>query len=908
MKQPAQYQQIGTVYDRNDTLLIFPSEVAAGAWRRALAEDPARGAVRGDRVISWDVFKERAVPVKRTRRPVGRLARRAFAVRLLEENGTAPFFTTLVNPEFSETAAGSAGALTRMLPQLPFLLRYRQALRHGLAQDLSVTMDHYQEFLTRHALFEPEWELSRAVDLSHITRWPVVFYPELLEDYREYEPLLRRKIETVSLPQPDSIPARRFSSVQEEISAAMDRIEDELRRGTPGHRTAITAADLEGIRPWLEGEAARRGIPLRFAAGSAVAGQSGARLFSRMRETIDGNFGVATIAGLVSDGALPWKGRAFLRLLVQFGYAGHCYHSGRWEEAFGLAQRVLAEGTSREQRAIPITAAQLPVVRDRYRSLTRQLQAVRSAETARALRRALRMFLDSQLQAPGHADWTSDGGATEKVYETALTELEAIVRLEERGVDIPRPWSFFLEALEEQNYVARGAAGAVPVYSYRVAAGIPVRIHCVIGLTQGRTRVRSVPPLGVRQDELRTIGWEGNDRSRAFLTAYGALNETSILSCSDQGPAGAHVPAAELLVPAEPASHEAGGPWLDEDRWWRSESAAPPTELYRPQRRGLERALMTTLVPPGADLRYESVAPDLLPRLPLPRGYSPSMIDTYLQCPFSFFMKHVLHVREEDYGFVPDRHIVLGNVLHATLERVLRSPPAERTSALREILSEEFGRDHIRFQLAPAGIGAQIDFAQRALVTLLEDPRLEALRPGTTEAPVSGEISGVPVSGVVDRVAGVDRWNGSTGDFDGRPPAILDYKLNLRSNHTRKAVFGTDGGTPEESRSLQLPLYALLFARKTGVPVERLTYVGLRAAEVKLLADPDAGGPGGRFAREGAENLERMRESLPRFIREMHDAVSGGDFRCRVETGCSQCRIRSICRSCFVTRRYHHGT
>ncbi|MFW5827849.1 MAG: hypothetical protein ACOCU4_07145, partial [Alkalispirochaeta sp.] len=660
MDRSEQYQLVSAAYDRRDTLLVFPSEVIATAWRRTLAEDPARGAVRSDRIISWDVFKERAVPVKRSRKPVGRLARRAFALGLFDENAADPFFSTLVQPEFAEAGAGSAGALTRMLPQLPYLLRYRAALRRDLAADLEITMERYQTFLTDHALFEPEWELSRAVDLSHISRRPVLFYPELLEDYREYEPLLRGAIETVPLPQPPAISALGFSSMHEEIAAALDRIEEALRSGVPAHRTAITVADLEGVRPWLESEAARRGIPLRFASGSPVAGQSGARLFSRMREAIDGNFGVSALAGLVSDRAVPWKGRPFLRLLVQFGYSAHCYHGARWEEAFELAQRVLTDGTVREQMAVPVRLQQLSVIRDRYRSLTRQLQAVGSAKTARALRRALRMVLDAQLESPDHPEWRSDGGAAEKVYETALTELEAIVRLEERGVPIPRPWSFFLEALEERNYVARGTSGAVAVYPYRVAAGIPAQVHCVVGLTQAATRVRSVPPLGVRQDELRAIGWEGNDRSRAFLTAYGGLSEATVLSCSDQGPSGAHVPAAELAVAEEARPRDAVGPWDREVRWWYTDEAPPPRELYRPQRTGLERALATTLVTPADDLRTQLIPPEVLRRLPLPQGYSPSMIDTYLQCPFSFLMKHVLKVRDETYGFAPDRPAVLG--------------------------------------------------------------------------------------------------------------------------------------------------------------------------------------------------------------------------------------------------------
>jgi hypothetical protein len=199
MENSSVITRVGEFYDRGNTLLVFPSEVLAGAWRRRLAAEPARAAVRSDRIISWDRFKELAVPIKRTQRPAGRLTRRAFALALLTENGQAPFLTTLINPAFAESAGGSAGSLTRVLPQLPALLRHRDDLRPGLAADLAEVMERYRRFLEVHNLFEPEWELSRTVDLSRISRRPVVFWPELLEDYREYRGLLAGDVETVNL-------------------------------------------------------------------------------------------------------------------------------------------------------------------------------------------------------------------------------------------------------------------------------------------------------------------------------------------------------------------------------------------------------------------------------------------------------------------------------------------------------------------------------------------------------------------------------------------------------------------------------------------------------------------------------------------------------------------------------------
>ncbi|MCG8478777.1 MAG: hypothetical protein MI724_06760, partial [Spirochaetales bacterium] len=86
---------VDALYERGDTLLVFPSEVSASAWRRALVDSPRRRAIRSDRVISWDVFKERAVPIKRGRRPASRLVRLACARLMLDENRRSPILTTL---------------------------------------------------------------------------------------------------------------------------------------------------------------------------------------------------------------------------------------------------------------------------------------------------------------------------------------------------------------------------------------------------------------------------------------------------------------------------------------------------------------------------------------------------------------------------------------------------------------------------------------------------------------------------------------------------------------------------------------------------------------------------------------------------------------------------------------------
>ena len=891
---------VGDAYDRGDTMLVFPSEVAAARWRRALASEPSRRAVRSDRVVSWDVFKERAVPVKRGDRPASSLVRRAFVGRALRENAASRFLSVLVNPRYAAAAGGSAGPIARILPQLPMLLDHRGAMRPELAADLAGLMERYRGFLTEHHLFEPEWELSREVDLSHVPWRPVIFWPDLLEDYTEYRRLLGGQVDTVALPAGAQVAALRYATAHDEIDAVCDEIERALDAGVPAHRILVTAADLETVRPWLATEARRRDIPLRFVAGDVVGAQPGGRFFSRIRDVLESEFSAPAVAALLLDRSVPWSAPEFNRLLVEFGYASHCYTARRWGEAFELADRLLADDRPREDRAVvPVSRGQLSVVRGRWHRFSRQLQALRSARTAAALRRALRAFLDDHLAPAGDPRWTDAGGDVEHVYETALTELARIVRLEERGIEIVDPWPFFLAALDERGYVPRGQTAAVAVYPYRVAAGAPAALHCVIGVSQAATRVRSAPPVGVRQDELRQMGWEARDRSAAFLVAYGGLLPGARLTCADDGPSGAQVPAAELTVPLHPDAPPRGSGWQREEDWWRLDEAAPPERLYQVQREGLTRALATTLVPAGHDARREPLPPRLRAALPPPDHYSPSAVDAYLDCPFSYFIRRMLNVREEEAGFRPDRARVLGSVLHGVLETLLNTPPAARDGVVAEVVRKAFDSDAVRFQLPEAGLHHHVAYTTDLMHLLLANPALEQERPGVTEATVSGTIGGVPVSGRADRVVGLATWDGESGTTDGAPLTVLDYKLNLREQHRPGAVFGGPSQDPAESRTLQLPLYALLLEAATGAAVEHLCYVGLRTIDARYVL-------GGKRS-VSRDAMAEFRSALPGFLQEMDGAIRAGRLVCREEPDCTRCRIRAICRSCFVTRRYGDG-
>ena len=107
---------IPSLYRNSDSVLVFPSEVIAASWARRTAE--LCGAVRGDRFISWDRFKERCFFRQEEQRPANRLFRSIFVHHLLEKNERKAFFSVLVPPRYRHDGELYRSTLIAILPNL----------------------------------------------------------------------------------------------------------------------------------------------------------------------------------------------------------------------------------------------------------------------------------------------------------------------------------------------------------------------------------------------------------------------------------------------------------------------------------------------------------------------------------------------------------------------------------------------------------------------------------------------------------------------------------------------------------------------------------------------------------------------------------------------------------------------
>ncbi|HEY6952006.1 MAG TPA: PD-(D/E)XK nuclease family protein [Bacteroidota bacterium] len=246
--------------------------------------------------------------------------------------------------------------------------------------------------------------------------------------------------------------------------------------------------------------------------------------------------------------------------------------------------------------------------------------------------------------------------------------------------------------------------------------------------------------------------------------------------------------------------------------------------------------------------------------------FSASALDTYLKCPIRFYYANVLRLEEKDeVGDDVDQQEV-GKFVHSALkkyfsgfagrrltEEVLEQQGLEKMA--EQLFSEHFGSEgagtlyllkrQIVRQLAAFLVNYQIPRSRKNEI-IIEDLELS----------IQIQHSHSRLEGRLDRI-----------EVRGSNVFILDYKTGkddayLKINF-RKLDAGNRETWPDAIGSLQLPFYLMLYAGKSGLPVERIhpAYIFLgrnsldESIEVEFAEDPAE-------RREHFRTIERVIDGL----------------------------------------------
>jgi RecB family exonuclease len=883
-------QRIQSLLGQNSWRFVFPSEISARHWRHAALRLGKGRAVWGDRFLSWDRFKELAFGLSETRRPVNGIIRTLFAVHMAAENSTSPFLTRLLPADGSE-AGGSVRELSRILPRLHTLVPRLEAKQWPLAADLRELHRRYSSFLEKNGLYEPTMLSPSLETLEHSY---LLAFPETLEDFNAYRPWIEGhpRIELFSPNGENTIPIELHPNERMEASALFRNIRGLILDGVRPEEIAITLPDIENTRTFIEEAAHRYDIPLEFRTGRGLGEYSGVRFFRSLAELQGSSWEIGALKNLVLNAGVPWKEPEALRRLIRDGIEAYVVRNWRdsdgahgWEEQLTLAGR---------KKSLTL-----------YRRLNSALKTATSAGNFSDTAASLQAFIGTFLET---SRWREESPIQLKAFQRALEILNDFTRAETGFPElrVPSPYAVWTAAIEEAGYVEQQPRSGIPVYPYRVSAGIFPRYHFLPFLTQESSRIvwdRGFPLNEAQREEAEI---SDDDVSRVYLRLYLGSGEQVRPSCSRQGYSGPGLPPGLFVengLEAEAGSEEGLDPETEDELFFR-EAFVPGSPASSWQQRGFSAFRETGGLARGwslldSPIPHAGLAEELKKRYlnnPRRKGISPTALDSFWSCPFAFLFTAILELPEEEYRPLVRDHRMEGILIHRVLEafcRSLEQKPflsAETESyreRLRAMLRSEENSMHGPRPLRPAW---------EASLSLLEEllllyPEAEAkLFDGFTtalaERTLETEIDGIQVTGRIDRVA-----RGPAGEL-----LIVDYKkgFSLRSSELK--------GGDRTPATMQLPFYALL-----------LEAVGTLSGKEELISAYYVAADGRYRILSSCRPLGRSRSvldeeefrDLMRTTREhlsvMAARIAAGDFRSSSDT-CAGCTLRSLCRERYVVR------
>ncbi|MFP4408508.1 MAG: PD-(D/E)XK nuclease family protein [Spirochaetaceae bacterium] len=873
-------------------LFVFPSEVAADFWRRWLVTETEQRGVEQGRFHSWDSFKERFIPRESDLRPVNRIIRRLFAADLQTKS---PDLLGALAPQ----GAVSASFVASLLPELPKLLHSRafDSLPAPLASGYRTLHGRYGTFLREHGYFEPSWVEPEPREISGGV---TLFFPELIEDYPEYETALRKVAGLSAVSAEEMGEARvmrreEFGHVAGELRALMIRLDKLLLDGVRPGEIALTVASLDSLRPELRSLASAYGVPLRDRAGLALPALPGGRFFTLLDELYRSAYHPDAMGSLLLDRGLPWKERSVARRLVSRGREARC------------------------------------VAADRRAGRARWLRALRGREDLQSLFKRIATLSERLIDAPSFAElqqrlyefigalfddllWSERG---EAVFQRATVLVGRLVGMERNlALSVSSPWTHFLSFLEEEIYVLQDPREGISVYPYRVSAGIRPKYHFVVNATHGETRVTREPLSFLREDFRERFEEEPRDLTDAFLGAYSRSGSEVLLSHSGVNQGGAQIPPAYFMGKGGEAARRGSlellrreDPYFLEEGYFRGEVTLPEVgRLYRRQQAGSLWLAKQREGRRGVDFRSQKVESETLRSALLGEepvvSLSHTGVQSYLTSPFGYLLQRLLRIEELDLDPQEASALVVGSFYHELLkelnlelrnqEILVRKENEEQVASLLAMAAESVGERYRRTELGVPG-PVMTFLIRRAAPLLLRALRreMESLPPYRVthvEQSFEEEMDGFRIVGRIDRLAATEE-----GAY-----TIVDYKKG--SLPAAREIAPDKSGTLAGLRSLQLPMYLWATEKqlgRSGELTEELYYLSVEKGELRFLRSER---PGSRPSLSGQRFYDFL-DSGRRILSELAARIREGDFRCdERDPDCEGCPFRGICRSRFSVR------
>lgn len=954
-------------------LFVFSSDVAADTWSEWAVCNPTLSgaeAVALESFVAWDTFKGTYLAERAHGKVcIPALLRKLFLRDLLYRNLQERFITKIILANDAESAYAFTDWLSKILPSLK--LWHETYTTYLAARGMTATDDtdaenrdyetlytRYNAFLTENGFFEPSWLSPTLVERE---RNVVIFYPELLEDFGDYEAVLAdaEHVTAVELPQSDGDDARprayRYPDSRTELRRTLLQLRALHASGVHWTDIAVSVPDIDTYRPYLKREFARYCVPLNLRAGEPLTKRSAGLVFSQMRDCHTSRFSYDSVRALLQNEYIPWKAdvAAVKERLLREGSRLRAICSYETDERSAAAVDSWLEALS----AVPGDVRELAL----YRALKAEVTRICNARSFRALRTAWLTFRDRFLDV---SNFTSEAN---RVLGRCISELNDIVDVEDLhvvplGLTVENPFNFFLNELESKTYRPQEPLDGVSVFPYKLSAAAHFAHQFVIDASQTRLEV-PYRKLGFLSDQKRRVLLGGNDgrtdASAAFVRLYAkdGDGEHSYFSYAEESFSGfaiAHnaLSVADDKTPLAP---------LDAADFLKAEREQPLSERpitqqqqqaflrWAARTRGYEQlqpysasAALHTLVTDALVTRRHGDGNPVLTQTDLSRFYP---------CPRKWVLSTMLRLREDTLDTRLMQTYDMGNVNHKVLELFMHSL-ARRGEALPVTNADGVfdNETEIRRQLVPLAAEAvhdhSMDFRDSPVVLRALESQQEAIADGILDflhylcqppqkprtpghnTSIKG-FGGYKVQGAELEVAAVHAATGRhlfgkidcllSSDDDNF--VIIDYKNSPAALPAASSLIADEN---ELLADFQMPMYVTLLRdgrmkQGTTVQVEAAYFYAVRGRK-RLSAIDEYKGQSKAQTEAGIKNPQQYEVFCKNtvglfdtYVADFARRIGNGDFEpvnpqekrgalVHVEPHavCTGCSYQSICRTTFT--------
>ena len=839
------------------TVLVFPTEESARAFSAEYVRRRNKGLLASS-VIAFDSFSSLFMSEKGDRKPVSEAERLIFSSFLSHDlSDRLRYFSS---PDYPEMKERLASFFRPILPYLDDALSLDKK-NADASYDIALIRREYGRFLNSIGSYESSLE-ALSIPESMEKQYAIIMPHAFPKEGRLVEALKSSPFAVIVDNLSGDIPfLNLYKNEKSELRALMVNIRELTESGATLDQIAITSANLERIRPYLEEEAYLFGIPLDIREGVSPLKTAPGTFLSLLSDIFSSSYSIDSLKAFMLNSAIPFKDPLALRRFIQAS----------------VDFSITSAPDRREDRYLKLPK---DCGTEYYRVLRFTLDKLMRETEAGKIESYIHTLMTGLLVEEEFRGNDEDAAVYSFSMNALSSFLSACGAAKENGYLKNQPlFPLFITYLEGLRYVPQERVHGVSVYPFTQDAAVPFSYRFVIGLNDKESKAVVKKASFLSDYELLETRSE-DDITAELLSLYGAMTEHLVLSASSETYQGYTLPVSVLIdrtAEASPPSSDA----------LRNECIKSVGTILPVQKRGFESSLPTSLRirKKHDDMTYNRKG--MQRELPVRLSYT--SYNAWHKCPYLYALQYVFGLRNLKAYESPDMdHLEIGSRLHSILEKFYSDGGGEDEKKLSSLFETEMKdwmdgirRDkHGNVEEMPSSASRPQEFLIRYLrsrylprlasVVKTMDAESEALGNGKgLEEPLEASFPerGFVLEGRADRIA---RSKEDAGYI------LYDYKKGRR--------FQKDERT---ERSYQFHIYRLLIEAS-----DEFTFPVLGAYFVSLLD-----------GQIDSSSRSPEREELLDSLEQAAAGIGNGDWHAEVsDDSCRACAYRGICRRRFSVK------